>query len=128
VIPGRHDAEPPGQASQPPLANGTPAFGQYRPVGKPWALHVVQTCAGLITAIHSFVDTQRLFPLFGLPLRPTRRASLSRRPTGVRSVRVCARPEIMLAGMRDEAELWVARAKTLASSSVRSAASAPVAD
>jgi RNA polymerase sigma-70 factor (ECF subfamily) len=52
----------------PLLANGTPAFGQYRPGGKPWALHVVQTSAGLITAIHSFVDTQRLFPLFGLPL------------------------------------------------------------
>jgi RNA polymerase sigma-70 factor, ECF subfamily len=52
----------------PLVANGTPAFGQYRPGGKPWALHVVHTSAGLITAIHSFVDTQRLFPLFGLPL------------------------------------------------------------
>jgi RNA polymerase sigma-70 factor (ECF subfamily) len=53
----------------PLLANGTPTFGQYRPGGKPWALHVVHTSAGRITAIHSFVDTQRLFPLFGLPLR-----------------------------------------------------------
>ena len=53
----------------PLVANGTPAFGQYRPGGKPWALHVVHTSAGLITAIHSFVDTQRLFPLFGLPLQ-----------------------------------------------------------
>lgn len=52
----------------PLIANGTAAFGQYRPGGRPWALHVVQTSAGLITAIHSFVDTQRLFPLFGLPL------------------------------------------------------------
>lgn len=52
----------------PLIANGTPAFGQYRPGGKPWALHVVHTSGGLITAIHSFVDTQRLFPLFGLPL------------------------------------------------------------
>lgn len=53
----------------PLVANGTPAFGQYRPGGKPWALHVVHTSAGVITAIHSFVDTQRLFPLFGLPLQ-----------------------------------------------------------
>jgi RNA polymerase sigma-70 factor (ECF subfamily) len=53
----------------PLLASGTPAFGQYRPGGKPWALHVVHTSDGLITAIHSFVDTQRLFPLFGLPLQ-----------------------------------------------------------
>ena len=53
----------------PLLANGAPAFAQYRPGGKPWALHVVHTSAGLITAIHSFVDTQRLFPLFGLPLQ-----------------------------------------------------------
>jgi RNA polymerase sigma-70 factor (ECF subfamily) len=52
----------------PLLANGSPAFGQYRPGGHPWALHVVHTSGGLITAIHSFVDTQRLFPLFGLPL------------------------------------------------------------
>jgi RNA polymerase sigma-70 factor, ECF subfamily len=52
----------------PLLANGTPAFGQYRPGGKPWALHIVDTSAGLITAIHSFVDAERLFPLFGLPI------------------------------------------------------------
>jgi RNA polymerase sigma-70 factor, ECF subfamily len=52
----------------PLVANGTPAFGQYRPGGKPWALHVVHTSGGAITAIHSFVDAQRLFPLFGLPL------------------------------------------------------------
>ncbi len=53
----------------PLLANGTPAFGQYRSGGKPWALHIVQTSAGRIAAIHSFVDTERLFPLFGLPLQ-----------------------------------------------------------
>jgi RNA polymerase sigma-70 factor, ECF subfamily len=57
-----------GSKLRPLLANGMPAFGQYRPGGKPWALHVVHTSAGLITAIHSFVDTQRLFRLFGLPL------------------------------------------------------------
>jgi hypothetical protein len=37
-------------------------------------------------------------------------------------------PAIMLKGNRDQVELWVARAKALVSSSVRSAASAPVAD
>lgn len=52
----------------PLVANGTPAFGQYRPGGKPWALHVVHASGGRIAAIHSFVDVERLFPLFGLPL------------------------------------------------------------
>ena len=37
-------------------------------------------------------------------------------------------PAIMLKGKRDQVELWVARAKALVSPSVRSAASAPVAD
>jgi RNA polymerase sigma-70 factor, ECF subfamily len=51
-------------------ANGSPAVGQYRPGGKPCALHVLQVDGGRITAINSFLDTQRLFPLFGLPLEP----------------------------------------------------------
>lgn len=55
----------------PLVAHGTPAFGQYRPDGKPWALHVVHPSAGGITAIQSFVDTQRLFPLFVLQLHAT---------------------------------------------------------
>jgi RNA polymerase sigma-70 factor, ECF subfamily len=49
-------------------ANGSPALGQYRPGGKPWALHVLDVADGKITAINSFLDTQRLFPLFGLPI------------------------------------------------------------
>jgi RNA polymerase sigma-70 factor, ECF subfamily len=48
-------------------ANGSPAFGQYRPDGKPWALQVLELADGKITAINSFLDTDRLFPLFGLP-------------------------------------------------------------
>jgi RNA polymerase sigma-70 factor (ECF subfamily) len=48
-------------------ANGTPAFGQYRPGGKAWALQVVEISDGRIKAINSFLDTERLFPLFGLP-------------------------------------------------------------
>jgi RNA polymerase sigma-70 factor (ECF subfamily) len=50
-------------------ANGSPAFGQYRSGGKAWALHVVEISGGEITAINSFLDTERLFPLFGLPIQ-----------------------------------------------------------
>lgn len=56
----------------PVSANGRPAFGQYRPnpAGDgfhPWALQVVETADGRITALHSFLDNGRLFALFGLP-------------------------------------------------------------
>jgi RNA polymerase sigma-70 factor (ECF subfamily) len=50
-------------------ANGSPAFGQYRPGGKPWALQVIEVTDGRITGINSFLDTARLFPLFELPPR-----------------------------------------------------------
>ncbi|MFJ5952978.1 sigma-70 family RNA polymerase sigma factor [Streptomyces noursei] len=50
-------------------ANGTPAFAQYRADGTAWALQVVELADGRITALNSFLDTERLFPLFGLPLR-----------------------------------------------------------
>ena len=56
----------------PTVANGTPAFGQYRPGGpngtwSPWALHALDVVDGRIVAINTFLDTERLFPLFGLP-------------------------------------------------------------
>jgi RNA polymerase sigma-70 factor (ECF subfamily) len=51
-------------------ANGSAAFGQYRvdPTGghTPWALQVIETSGGRITAWHSFLDTS-LFTAFGLP-------------------------------------------------------------
>ncbi len=55
-------------------ANGMPAFGQYRPSRggaghDPWALIVLETSAGRIAAVNNFLDTERLFPLFGLPPR-----------------------------------------------------------
>jgi RNA polymerase sigma-70 factor (ECF subfamily) len=55
-------------------ANGSPAFGQYRPSGpggrhEPWGLHVIESRDGCITAINVFLDTPHLFPLFGLPVR-----------------------------------------------------------
>jgi RNA polymerase sigma-70 factor, ECF subfamily len=53
-------------------ANGSPAFGQYRPSGpggrhEPWALQVLEISDGRITGINAFLDTAHLFPLFGLP-------------------------------------------------------------
>jgi len=73
----------------PTVANGLPAFGQYRPAATadqtawggprpaapedggwlPWALIVLEISAGRIKGISNFLDTARLFPLFGLPDR-----------------------------------------------------------
>jgi RNA polymerase sigma-70 factor (ECF subfamily) len=53
-------------------ANGSPAFGQYKPdpAGghEPWSLQVVEIADGRISGITFFLDTARFFPLFGLPL------------------------------------------------------------
>jgi RNA polymerase sigma-70 factor, ECF subfamily len=55
------------------VANGSPAFGQYRPDPEggyqPWALQVVEIVDGVIVGLNAFLDTERLFPLFGLPAR-----------------------------------------------------------
>jgi len=63
-----------GSRLVPTVANGTPAFGQYRPSGpggrhEPWALVVIEIAAGRIVGLNSFLDTATLFPLFGLPAR-----------------------------------------------------------
>jgi RNA polymerase sigma-70 factor (ECF subfamily) len=54
-------------------ANGSPAFGQYKPAAdgayEPWALQVVEASGGRIVELTFFLDTERLFPLFGLPPR-----------------------------------------------------------
>jgi RNA polymerase sigma-70 factor, ECF subfamily len=53
-------------------ANGSPAFGQYKPGPsghEPWALQVLELSAGRISGISFFLDTASLFPLFGLPPR-----------------------------------------------------------
>jgi RNA polymerase sigma-70 factor (ECF subfamily) len=54
-------------------ANGSPAFGQYKPSPdggyEPWALQVLELSDGRISALTFFLDTAALFPLFGLPLR-----------------------------------------------------------
>ncbi|MEA2387048.1 MAG: polymerase sigma-70 factor, subfamily [Thermoleophilaceae bacterium] len=61
-----------GSRLVPVAANGSIAFGQYRPSGpggeyEPWALMVIETAGGRITGINSFLDTASLFPVFGLP-------------------------------------------------------------
>src|SRR5437870_3218942 len=55
-------------------ANGSPAFGQYKPSDSregydPWALQVLEISDGRIVEFTFFLDTERVFPLFGLPLR-----------------------------------------------------------
>ncbi|HEY5837077.1 sigma-70 family RNA polymerase sigma factor [Streptomyces sp.] len=54
-------------------ANGSPAFGQYRPSAsgagyQAWALQVLELSDGRVTGLTSFLDVPHLFPLFGLPL------------------------------------------------------------
>lgn len=52
-------------------ANGGPAFGQYRPDPAgghaPWALQTLEISGGRIIGFHAFLDTEHLFPSFGLP-------------------------------------------------------------
>ncbi|WP_436535906.1 sigma-70 family RNA polymerase sigma factor [Actinoplanes sp. HUAS TT8] len=61
-----------GSRLVPVVASGLPAFGQYRPSATgdghdPWALIVLEISAGRIAGVNNFLDTTRLFPLFGLP-------------------------------------------------------------
>jgi RNA polymerase sigma-70 factor (ECF subfamily) len=55
------------------MANGSPAFGQYKPSPdgglEPWSLQVVEMSGGRISGISFFLDTAKFFPLFGLPPR-----------------------------------------------------------
>ena len=55
-------------------ANGSPAFGQYKPseTGSgydPWALQVLELRDGKVGELTFFLATDTLFPLFGLPPR-----------------------------------------------------------
>ena len=53
------------------LVNGMPAWGQYKPSPaggrEPWALIVPEVSGGRIVELTFFLDTERLFPLLGLP-------------------------------------------------------------
>jgi RNA polymerase sigma-70 factor (ECF subfamily) len=54
-------------------ANGMPTFAQYKPSPRggydPWALQVLELKDGRIAELTFFLDTERLFPLFGMPPR-----------------------------------------------------------
>nr|MBA3475533.1 RNA polymerase subunit sigma-70 [Actinomycetota bacterium] len=55
-------------------ANGAPAYGQYKPSAtgdgyEPWALQMVELKEGRVAELTFFLDTDTLFPLFGLPAR-----------------------------------------------------------
>jgi RNA polymerase sigma-70 factor (ECF subfamily) len=56
-----------------PVANGSPAFGQYKPSPdggyEPWALQVLELRGDRIGELTFFLGTKTLFPLFGLPPR-----------------------------------------------------------
>jgi RNA polymerase sigma-70 factor (ECF subfamily) len=61
-----------GSRLLPTVANGRPAFGQYRrnPAGDgyhPWALQILEFADGELVELSFFLDTETLFPLFGLP-------------------------------------------------------------
>jgi RNA polymerase sigma-70 factor, ECF subfamily len=68
-----HGIDCKGSRLLPVNANGSPGFAQYRPSPQggwePWALQVLEISDGRIAHLNSFLDTQRLFPLFGLPAR-----------------------------------------------------------
>src|SRR5262245_46904596 len=55
----------------PTMANGMFAFGQFKPDPAgglaPWSLQVVELSGDGIAGITFFLDTERFFPLFGLP-------------------------------------------------------------
>lgn len=65
-----------GSRLLPTSANGSPAFGQYKPDPKgglaPWVIQVIEVSGGRIAAMSfflDFLDPERLFPSFDLPLR-----------------------------------------------------------
>ena len=63
-----------GSRLVPVEANGRPAWGQYRPRESgdgydAWAIQIVELGEDGIAEFTFFLDTERLFPLFGLPLR-----------------------------------------------------------
>src|SRR5687767_4888820 len=63
-----------GSRLVPTAACGSPAFGQYRSNGEtggyhPWALIVLEVSGDRITGWNSFLDAEKLFPMFDLPLQ-----------------------------------------------------------
>jgi RNA polymerase sigma-70 factor (ECF subfamily) len=61
-----------GSRLVPIMVNGSPGYGQYKPDlvnggYEPWSIQVVELSGDRISGITFFLDTQRFFPLFGLP-------------------------------------------------------------
>lgn len=57
-----------GSRLVPVMANGLPAYAQFRGDGEqPWALQILEIADGRIVGVNSFLDTPTLFPLFDLP-------------------------------------------------------------
>ncbi|MCV0402812.1 MAG: sigma-70 family RNA polymerase sigma factor [Chloroflexi bacterium] len=60
-----------GSKLVPVMANGSPAFAQYKPAAgggyEPWSLQVLELDGDKLGGITFFLDTARWFPLFGLP-------------------------------------------------------------
>ncbi len=59
-----------GSRLLPTVANGAPAYAQYKPSGpggsfEPWAIHVLEISDGRIVGLNFFLDTKTLFPIFG---------------------------------------------------------------
>jgi RNA polymerase sigma-70 factor (ECF subfamily) len=64
-----------GSRLLPTVANGSPAFAQYRPSGpggthEPWALQVLEISGDRVVELTFFLATDSIFPLFGLPEHP----------------------------------------------------------
>ncbi|MGW3288087.1 sigma-70 family RNA polymerase sigma factor [Streptomyces sp. NPDC001002] len=62
-----------GSRLLPVQVNGLPGFAQYKPDPEaggysPWAVQVLEISDGRLTGFHFFLDTERWFPLFDLPL------------------------------------------------------------
>jgi RNA polymerase sigma-70 factor, ECF subfamily len=62
-----------GSRLVPVMVNGSTGFGQYKPASagggfEPWSLQVLEVSGDRIAGITFFLDTARMFPLFGLPL------------------------------------------------------------
>ncbi len=61
-----------GSRLVPTAASGSPAFAQYRPAAQggheAWGLTVLELAGDRISGWTSFLDTESLFPRFGLPL------------------------------------------------------------
>ena len=63
-----------GSRLLPIAASGSPSFAHYHPGKEPgtydaWAIIVLELEGNRIAAWNSFLDTETLFPMFGLPLQ-----------------------------------------------------------